>query len=163
MKALNVSSRAVTRWTENELEPIARAHDLRDGFEVMSWVLIVAAFFVGAVARLLTIDRGTPSIGAFIHVIMMAAVFLLIALPAGVAAGMGSALVARRWPDSVKWAPLCAGFTAASAVWIFLHLGRHSPAWHVVWPTMVWAALLACKVLPLGVRMVEALRSGAKT
>lgn len=76
----------------------SRAHDLRDGFEIMSWVLIVAAFIVGAAARLLTIDRGTPSIGAFIHVIMMAAVFLLIALPAGVAAGMGSALVARRWP-----------------------------------------------------------------
>jgi hypothetical protein len=163
MKALNFSSRAATRWSDNDLEPIARAHDLRGGLEVLSWVLIVAAFFVGAVARLLTIDRGTPSIGAFIHVIMMAAVFLLIALPAGVAAGMGSALLARRWPDSVKWAPLCAGFASASAVWIFLHLGRHSPAWHVVWPTMVWAALLACKVLPLGVRTVEALRSGAKS
>ncbi len=163
MKALNFSSRAATRWSDNDLEPLARAHDLRDGFEALSWVLIVAAFFVGAVARLLTIDRGTPSIGAFIHVIMMAAVFLLIALPAGVVAGMGSALLARRWPDSVKWAPLSAGFAAASVVWIFLHLGRHSPAWHVVWPTMVWAALLACKVLPLGVRMVEALRSGAKS
>ena len=163
MKALDFTSRAATRWHDDDLEPLARAHGLRVGFDVLSWALILAAFLVGAVARLLTIDRGTPGIGAFIHIIMMAAVFLLVSLPTGAAVGMGSALFARHWRASGKWAPLCAALTSAAVVWVFLHLGRHSPAWHVVWPTMLWAALLACKVLPLGVRAVEALRSGAKS
>lgn len=162
MKALRFSSRAVTSWGDDAMKPLARAQTLRDAFAVLSWVLIVAAFLVGAVARVVTIDRGTPGIGLMIHFIMMAAVFVLIALPVGVAAGMGSELIARRMPAALRWARFTAAFAAAACVWVFLHLGRHSPAWHVVWPTMLWAALLACKVVPMGARTVEALRAGAK-
>jgi len=160
MKALRLSSRAVTSWRDDAMELFARAQNLRDTFAVLSWVLIVAAFLVGAVARLVTIDRGTPGIGVMVHFIMMAAVFVLIALPAGVAVGIGSALIARRVPAAARWAPIVTAVTAAAAVWVFLHLGRYSPAWHVVWPTMLWAALWACKMLPMGERTVEALRAG---
>ncbi len=163
MKALDFTSRAATRWRDDDLEPIARAHDLRDGFAVLSWVLIVVSFLVGAVARLVTIDRGTPGIGVMIHCVMMGAVFVLVALPTGVVAGMASALFKRRWPVVGTWTPLFAALAAAAVVWVFMHLGRCSPAWHVVWPTMLWAALLACKVLPVGVRTIEALRVEGKS
>lgn len=139
--------------------------DMREGFAEWSWWVLASAFLVGAVARVATIDRGTPGIGMLVYVVMMTAVLLLIAAPTGIAAGIVAALTSSRVARIGWWrnaATACAAVIAALMVWALLHLGRSSPPWHVVWPTMLWAALWAVKTMPMGAHLVDALRGGGK-
>ncbi len=123
------------------------------------WFSLACVVCGGLVMRLLTIDRNTPGIGAFVYFGLFVAMFLLIALPLG--AG-GAAL----WHASSRYRVLAwlkrIGSDARAQWWLvaiaviasllFASAGRRLPQWHVWMSAALWNALIVWRLFDVMLR-----------
>ncbi|MGL4230932.1 MAG: hypothetical protein ACRDAM_22565 [Casimicrobium sp.] len=104
------------------------------------WGAVLLLFAIGTYLRLTSIDRGTPTIGVAVYVLILVLFFTMIAVPIGMTAGIAARWLVR-WSIAPTRVRAVAALIAAFAVFAFHNLGRTLPPWHV------WAIAAAITAL----------------
>lgn len=124
----------------------------------MSWCVIAVIFVVGAAFRVTTIDRGTPTLGIAVYVVMLSFFFMMVAVPTGVVAGI-MARFALRFAVSQRQLRVGSALIVAVVVAMAHGLGHRFPPWHVWATTAAITALLTLHTYRWGRLFVIAWRA----
>ncbi len=122
---------------------------------VWFWAIVFAIFAGAAWLRIHSIDRGTPTLGVAVYLMMLMTFFVVLALPAGMVSG---ALARRflRWSIDPLRLRIMTALVVALLVFALHHLGRSGPPWHVWSSTAAITALLTLRSFRWGRRLAIA-------